>query len=87
MAPIGLYPEDLDPEIIFFQWTGSTKMYHIYLRLFKEGNHNQNYLKCLDLQDNNIEVLLTDITLDKIKLACADTVELKPTRNDVGFIT
>ena len=55
--------------------------------VLKEGNGDYNYLRCPDLQDNNFEVMSSEITLDKADLVCAETVKAKPTRNNSFFIT
>ena len=62
-------------------------MNHIYQIILKEGNYDHNYLRCLDLLGKNFDVLLVDITLDKIFLACVDTVREKLTGKNAGFIT
>ena len=52
----------------------------------KEDNGDQKYSRCTDLQDNNFEVLCSEISIDKVDLECAETVKSKPTKNDSGFI-
>ena len=42
---------------------------------------------CKYLQDNNFEVLVSAIALDKVDLNCAYTFKAKPTRNSSDFIT
>ena len=54
--------------------------------LLKEGNSDRKYLRCLDLRDNNFEVLRLEIALDKADLGCAETVKSKPTGYYSGFI-
>ena len=61
-------------------------MNHIYKRYSKEVNGDHNYLMCTYLQYKYFVVLCADIALDKIYLACEDTVREKHTRNDVYFI-
>ena len=57
MSTLGLYPEGISPEIFFFQWPGNTRIHCIYQRVLKEGNCDNKYLRFLDLQYNNFEVL------------------------------
>ena len=59
----------------------------MYQNISKEGNGDQKYLRCPDLQDNKFEVLFSAIALDKITLDCAENVKAKPAGNDLGFIT
>ena len=87
MSTIGKYHEELVPESFYLQWHARTKMKNTHRILLKEGNGDQNYLRCLYLQDNNFDILFSDMALYKVDLACAKTVKLKPTRNDSGFIT
>ena len=53
----------------------------------KEGNGDQKYLRCTDLQDNNFEVMNSEIALDKVYLECAEKFKAKTNGNDSGFIT
>ena len=59
-------------------------MYH---NLLKEGNGDHKYLRCLDIWDNNFEVLRSEIAFDKVDYERAETVEDKPVGNNSGFIT
>ena len=36
MSTLGIYPEDIYPKHLFFQWLWSTKMKRIYQRLLKK---------------------------------------------------
>ena len=87
MSNLGLYPEELDPEKIYFQWPTRTKIQRLYQDILREFNGDQKYLRCPDLQDNSFEVLSSEITQDKIDLDCAETVKAKPTVNGSGYIT
>ena len=87
MSTIGIYPEYLVPENLFFQWTVRTKMHHINQRIFKEVNGYHKYLRCPNLWDKNFEVLLKYISLDRLDLMCSETVKTKPTVNYAGVIT
>ena len=49
IATLGLYPEELVPENLYFKWPSRTKMQHMYHNLLKEGNGDHNYLRCPDL--------------------------------------
>ena len=51
----------------------------MYQKFLKQGNGDQNLLRCPDIQDNNFEVLCSKIILDKVDLECAGTVKDKPT--------
>ena len=53
LSTLGLYPEDLDSEIFYFQWPARTKTQRKYQKFSKEGNGNHNFLSCPYLQDNN----------------------------------
>ena len=64
MSTILTFPEDIDPENIFFQWPDRAKNWHIYQRIFKEGNGDHKYLWCPDVGDNNFDVLRTSIALN-----------------------
>ena len=59
-------------------------MFQIFL---KEGNGDNKFLRCPYLRDNTIEVLCSEIALDKVDLDCAEAVKAKLTGNDSGFIT
>ena len=59
----------------------------MYQKFLKKVNSDQNNLKCLDLQDNNFEVLRLEIALDKINIEYVDTVKPKLTGNESDFIT
>ena len=61
-------------------------MQRIYHRLLKEVNGNHKYLRFPYLLDNNFEVLLSDITMDKVDLVCAETVKTKSIVNDSDFV-
>ena len=87
MSTLGLYPEDLDPEIFYFQWPGRTKIKCIYKSLLKEGNGDHKYLRFPNILDKNFEVVHVAILLDKVDFLCAETVKEKPTVNYSGFIT
>ena len=87
MSTLGLYPEDLDLEIFYFQWPGRTKIQCIYKSLLKEGNGGHKYLRFPYLSDKKFEVLRVAILLDKVELLCTETVKEKPTVNYSGFIT
>ena len=86
MSTLGIYPEWLVPEHLFFQWIGRTKMHCIYQRILKEVKFNQKYLRCTDLQDNKFRVFWTAIALYKVDLVCAEIVKAKPIRNDAGLL-
>ena len=86
MSTPELYPEDLDPENFYFQWSSRNNMKRMYRQLLNEGNSEQKYLRCPDLWDNNFEVLRSSIALDKVDIECANIVKPEPTRNDSGFI-
>ena len=85
--PLKLYPEELDPNFSYFQWSTRTKMQLLYQSFLKEGNGDQKYLRCPDLQENNFDLLCSSIALDKVNLECSETVKDKSTKNDSGFIT
>ena len=61
-------------------------MQHFHQRFLKEDNGDQKYFMFPDLQDNNFEVLHSEIILDKVDLDCVETVKANPKRNDSGFI-
>ena len=61
-------------------------MYWIYQSLLKEVNGGNKYLGFPYLLDNNFEVLLSDITMDKVDLVCAETVKTKSIVNDSDFV-
>ena len=86
-STLGIYTDELDPEIFYFQWPARTKMQIMYQNFPKEGNGNYKFLICTDLQDNNFEVLRSTITLDKTDLDCAENVKAKSIGNYSGFIT
>ena len=48
-STLGIYPEELDPEIFYFQWPVRTKMQRLYQNILKEGNGDHNFLRCPDL--------------------------------------
>ena len=85
MSTLGLYPEDIFPEILYFKWPSKNKMQHMYKNILKEGNGDQKYIRWPDLWDNFFEVMSSTIALDKVKLMCAETVKDKPTINDSGL--
>ena len=62
-------------------------MQRMYQNILEEGNGDHKFLRCLDLQDNNFEVLCSEIALDKVDIECEGTVKTKTTVNDSGFIT
>ena len=87
MSNIVLYPEELVPGILYFQWPSRKNMQRLYQKLLKIYNGDQKYLKCQDLQEINSEVLCSAIALDKFYLECEDTVKSKHAVNDSCFIT
>ena len=87
MSTLGLYPEELVQENLYFQWPSRTKIQCMYKRLLKEVNGDHKYLRCTYIQDNNFDLLRSEIALDKFDLECAETVKYKPTVNDSCFIT
>ena len=62
-------------------------MKYIYQRLLKEGNADQKYLRCPDLQDKNFWNIRSAITFNKADMAFAETVKPKPTGHDSSSIT
>ena len=81
------YTEEFDPENFYLQWPTRTKMQHMYENILKEGNYSHKFSRSPDLQENNFQVLHSEIALDKVDLGCAATVKDKPTGNDSDFIT
>ena len=59
----------------------------IYQRLLKEGNGDHKYLRYPDIWNNNFEVMLIAIKLDRIEIAWVEIVIAKIIGNDAGFIT
>ena len=59
----------------------------MYRKILKEGNGDRKHFRCIYNIDNNFEVLRSEIALDKVDLVCEETVKVKPTRNNSGFIT
>ena len=62
-------------------------MQRMYQNIPKEGNADNKFLRCSDLQDKNFEVMCSEVTLYKVDLECAGTVKAIPTANASGFIT
>ena len=87
MAIIRIYPEEIDPEYLSFQWTIKTTMHCIYQRLLKEVNGDHKYLRCLCIKDKHFNIMCTDIALDRVNLAWEEKFREKPTGNDAVFIT
>ena len=52
MASIGIYTEYVESYNIFFKWTASSRMKHIYHSLLKI-NDDHKYLKCPDIWEKN----------------------------------
>ena len=59
----------------------------MHQKLLKDGNCDQKYLRCPELRGNNFEVLRSAIILGKVDLECVETVNAKPTGNNLGFTT
>ena len=57
LSTIGLYSEELAPENFSFQWPDRTQTQLTHQKILKEGNGDQKYLRCIDIQDNNFEVM------------------------------
>ena len=58
----------------------------MYQNFLKEGNGDHNFLRCPDIQDNNFEVLISAIALEKFNLECEENVKAKTTANYSFFI-
>ena len=69
-----IYTEEFDPKHFYFQWPSRKKTQRMYQNLLKEGNGYHKYLSCLDLQDNNFEVVRSKIAYNKISLSFAENV-------------
>ena len=87
MSTLGLYPKELVPDHLYFQWPDRTKTQHMCQKILKEGDGYHNYLRFPDLRDNNFDVMHSEIALDNVYLVCAETFKYKPTGNYSGFIT
>ena len=85
MSTLGVYPEDIVPEKFYFQWPDRNKIQIIYQRILKEFNSDHNYLRFLDLRDNNFKILRLKNSLDKVHFLCAENVKSKPIRNYSKF--
>ena len=75
LSNLVLYPEELDPEIFYFQWPVRTKIERMYQNILKEDNVDHNFLRCSYLQEKNFEVMHSEIVLDKVDLECQNLPE------------
>ena len=66
MSTLELFLYNFTPEHLFFKWTESNKMHHIYQKLLSEVNGEHKYLICKYLLDKKFEVLHVAISLDKL---------------------
>ena len=57
LSTLGIYPDELDPEIFYFQRPIRGKLKRLYQKIFKDGNGDQKCLRFPDLRDNNFEVI------------------------------
>ena len=71
MSNLGLYPDGIVPKNFYFQWPSRTEMRCMYKRLLKEGDGDNNDLRCPDILNNNLEIICSAIKLDKVDLVCA----------------
>ena len=71
ISTLGIYPEEIVPENFHFQSPSRTKVQHVYQKILKEGNGDHNYLRLIEVQDKNFDVLRSEIVLDKFDLVCA----------------
>ena len=58
MSTLGLYPEELVPENLYFQLPARTKVQHMYQNILKEGNGDHKYLRCLDLRETKFRLCI-----------------------------
>ena len=49
LSTLRQYPEELDPEIFYFQWPSRTKNQRIYKNFLKEGNGDHKFFRCADI--------------------------------------
>ena len=43
LSSIGIYSEELDPENFYLQWPARTKIQHMYRKLLKDGNGDNEF--------------------------------------------
>ena len=82
ISTIGLHPVEHEPQNFYFQRPAITKMQRICQNILKEGNGDHKYLRCQNIWDNNFEVMRSEIALDKVDMACAETIKDKYNGND-----